>query len=313
MTEEAAAVQSNMNAFSAQIEASGIDVHVILVSSPLAAAGMGTCVDPTGIACIFVPGLNADGNGICLDPPLGAAGACPSKDDSNPATGYLHVLHAVASNDALNVLQSTFSSWQSMLRPDAVKTFIVVTDDEVRGNPTGDEFVTWVNSQPIFTSAKWRFSGVFCATNGANCSNVGATYSKLVSQTQGVAGDLALFGSGQVDAQFKAVTDSLADAIVRDAVPVDCAWKIPSPGDGKAVNPKQVNVHYTNTAGATQTIYQVNDAPTCTSDVLNWYYDDPTQPTQVKACPETCKIIQADQKARIDVLFGCDPERPPTK
>jgi len=89
MAQEVAAVQANLNAFSTQIEAAGIDVHVVVISAPPGGGpGGGGCVDPTGIACIFVPGLTAgsllNGNGICIDPPLGAAGACPQGDDINP-------------------------------------------------------------------------------------------------------------------------------------------------------------------------------------------------------------------------------------
>src|SRR5260221_9689615 len=204
MTEEVAAIQSNMNAFSSQIEASGIDVHVILISSSPGGGGSGTnqCVDPTGITCIFVPGLTVGGllaaNGICIAPPLGVAGACPSGDDSNPGAGYMHVRQAVDSHNALAQVQGTFGTWQQMLRPDAAKTIVVVSDDESQV-PAAD-FTTWVNGQALLKSSVFRFSGIFCTTPGsANCANVGTTYSQLEHQTGGVAGILCAVASGQVD------------------------------------------------------------------------------------------------------------------
>src|SRR5262249_35051255 len=79
MAQEVTAVQSTLNAFPQQIEAAGIDVHVVVTSAPPGGGmGGGACVDPTGIACIFVPSLTVgglfNGNGVCIDPPLGTQG-----------------------------------------------------------------------------------------------------------------------------------------------------------------------------------------------------------------------------------------------
>jgi len=320
MGEEVSAVQKNMNAFSTAITQSGIDAHVIVISSPPAptgATGQGQCIDPTGIACIFVPGLTVGGLGggllnalgVCIDPPLGKAGACPTSDESNPSAGFLHVRQSIDSHNALAQAQGTFQSWQSLLRPDAVKTFVVVSDDESR--MSAQAFTTWVNGQAVFKSAKWRFSGVFCETQAANCYNIGATYSDLVKQTGGVAGNLSNFDPKQVDAQFKTVFDSLADAIVKDAKPVDCHWNIPAPPNGETLDPMAVNVRYTNGAGATQTIFGVDGAAQCTAQFGGWFYDNPAAPTQVVACPTTCSMVQADLGARINVGFGCAREVPP--
>lgn len=149
-------------------------------------------------------------------PPLGKAGACPANDETN-LPNYMHWHQEVGSHDALNVIQTTFTNWQGMLRPGAAKTFVVVTDDENNAPPTGPEFATWVNAQPVFQGGVCRFSGIYCVTMSGNCAGQGATYQQLVTQTGGISGDMAQFSSGQVDAQFKAVFDTLARAIVQDA------------------------------------------------------------------------------------------------
>lgn len=311
MQEEAIALQNNMNAFSQQITATGIDAHVIVISSGPPGGVGATCqlLDFICWANLFSAWGNA--NGICIDPPLGLAGACPAGNDSNPPN-YLHLFQEVDSHNALGQLQAQFPSYQSMLRPDAAKTFVVVTDDEATP-PDANAFKTWVDSQPIFQSATWRLSGIFCLTGSSNCANVGTTYIQLADMTGGIKGDMSQFASGQVDAQFKSVFDSVANAIVADARPVDCEWGIPVPTDGTQIDFNTVNVHYLPGGDATQekSIYWVANASSCTTDYYGWYYDDPAHPTRVKACPDVCQVMQADTSAVVQVLFNCAREEPP--
>jgi hypothetical protein len=316
MGQEVSAVQSNLNTFSSQITSSGIDVHVVVISAPpMGGPGGGACVDPTGIACVFVPGLTVggliNGNGVCVDPPLGTQGACPQGDDSNAATGFLHVKQAVDSHNALAMVEQTYPNWQQILRPDAAKTFVVITDDE--SQVAAPDFTTWVNGQPLFQSGIWRFSGIFCTAGSVNCANVGTTYQTLVTQTAGVAGNLGELSDGQVDAQFKAVFDSLAKAVVKDARPVDCQWGIPAPPDGQTLDPQAVNVRYTTSVSTNTTIYGVDGADKCTDMFGGWYYDNPAAPAHVQACPQTCKILQADLSTKVEVLFGCARQTPPIR
>jgi hypothetical protein len=307
MVEEAAAVQKNINAFSQQIKASGVDVRVVLISSaPKGASGGGSCIDPTGIACIFVPGLKTGETGICVDPPLGKAGACPTGNETNEAAGFLHVREVVQSNDALQVLQRTYTQWQKMIRPDSAKTFVVVTDDDVRGEPGADAFQQWVSSQALFQGSTWRFSGLYCVTKGPNCFNAGLVYQDLVTRTKGITGDMAQFGSGNIDAQFKTVFDSLANAIVKDAVPVPCQYGIPAPPAGKTFDKKKLNVSYTNGANAKEDFFSVGTPGECSDQTGSWYYDDNNNPTKVVICPQACGRIQADDRATMQIIFDCD-------
>jgi hypothetical protein len=316
MAQEVSAVQSNLNAFSSQIAASGIDVHVVVISAqPGGGPGGGGCVDPTGIACAFIPGLTVgsliNGNGVCVDPPLGAQGACPQGDDSNPASGFLHVKQAVDSHNALAQVEQTYGMWQQMLRPDAAKTFVVITDDE--SQVAAADFTTWVDGQALFMSGIWRFSGIFCTAGSTNCANVGTVYSSLVTQTGGVAGNLGELSDGQVDGQFKTVFDSLAKAVVMDARPVDCQWTIPPPPNGQTLDPQAVNVRYSTGGGQSTTIYGVDGADKCTDMYGGWYYDNVAAPAHVLACPGTCKALQGDLSTRVEVLFGCARQTAPIR
>jgi hypothetical protein len=103
MQVEAASVKTNMNQFSAKIVASGIDVHVVLISE-----------------------LSGD-TGMCIDAPLGA-GNCPVKDTKLPT--FLHIDDGVGSTNALAKLLEHHKTWKDSMRPDAAKHIVIVSDDD---------------------------------------------------------------------------------------------------------------------------------------------------------------------------------------
>src|SRR5688572_28815304 len=98
MDEEIGFVQTNMNTFSQQISASGIDVHVVLIANE------------TGM------------RPVCIGAPLGS-GTCPG---DSKAPNYVHVPVGVGSHDALDQIIDTFPMYQQYLRPEATKSFVVI-------------------------------------------------------------------------------------------------------------------------------------------------------------------------------------------
>lgn len=277
MTSEAQAVQNNMNVFAQQIIASGIDVHVVLLSAP-----------QTIILGIPI------GNGVCVGAPLGS-GQCPS-DSLSPK--YLHLPVNVGSLDALNLLTSQYAQYKSMLRPNASKTFVVVTDDNATAAPNNSAatFSAAVTALDPVLFAKWTMSGVFCSTACANCSAVGSVYEDLRKQTAGVAGDMCL-------TDFAPVFKELAKAVITGSK-LSCEWAIPPSPVGQMFDPKLVNVIYTPDGAPARDLFNVPSATDCGA-LGGWFYDDNAKPTKVLVCPNTCAEIQADLKAKIAVAFGC--------
>jgi hypothetical protein len=277
MTTEAQAVQDNMNVFAQQIIASGIDVHVVILSSP-----------QTIILGIPI------GNGVCVGAPLGS-GQCPT--DSLPPR-YLHLPVAVGSLDALNLLVSHYGEYKSMLRPNASKTFVVVTDDNALAAPNNSAaaFSASVTALDPVMFAKWTLSGVYCSTPCLNCSAVGSVYEELRKQTGGVSGDMCT-------TDFAPVFKALAQAVIT-GTKLSCEWAIPPPPVGQMFDPKLVNVIYTPDGGAPRDLFNVPTAGDCAAQG-GWFYDDNAKPTKVLACPATCTEIQTDLKAKIAVAFGC--------
>jgi hypothetical protein len=292
MDEEIVFVREQLNRFSQQIVDSGIDVRIILISLP---------IDPNATDVVSIFDENDQDNGICIEPPLGS-GNCPA--DSNPPR-YLHVPTEVASHDALNLFVDTFPQWRDQLRPNATKTFVVVTDDNAEDAPNDSAaaFTAAVATLDPTLFAQWSFSGIYCFTDCEYAASVGAIYHQLVTQTQGVGGDLCL-------QDFAPVFDALAQAVI-GASSIDCAWAIPPAPAGQTFEVGRVNVQYTaEGAAAPQTIFHVPAAGDCGAQG-GWYYDDSANPTRITVCQSTCDAFKGDVNAKLDVLFGCETKDGP--
>jgi hypothetical protein len=275
MTFEAHFVQQNLNVFSRLISSGGVDARVVLISMPANTAAGTT------------------GTGICIAQPLGS-GNCPD-DTSYPR--LFHVPEVVNSNDELDKLMATYPQWRGVLRKGVAKTFVVVTDDN--SYTPAATFTSWVQSQTAFQNVLWRFSGIFCpVAGGTECAAQGVVYNDLVRTTGGVTGDLS-------KQDFAPVFMQLASSVVKDAVPVDCQWTIPTPSGGGKIDPDAVNVRFTQEDGTTETLEGVVDSKECDDVHGGWYYDDPAHPTRVVACDSSCRVMQSDHHARVEVLFGC--------
>ncbi|MEZ4444970.1 MAG: vWA domain-containing protein [Polyangiaceae bacterium] len=288
MSEEAVWTQQNMNAMVTAIVASGIDAHVVMLSS----------------------------TDICVPAPLGS-GSCPN-DENLPA--YRHVPQPIASTDALEKILATHSQWQPSLRPGATKTIVVISDDDsdlgasaftsqlLALDPSfaGFKFDAIVSYQDPFACLSACLPNL-CQGCGKCCSTCpqplsaaqGAVYQQLVQQTMGVSGDLC-------DQNFGPVFQDMATAVVQGAS-IACVYDIPEPGGGDPIDFTKVNVEYSpgpNQPG--QPIYYVPGGAMDCGPQGGWYYDDPQNPSQILLCESTCNAVQGNPDGKISVKFGCE-------
>ncbi len=313
MIEEAAAVQTNINAFSQQIVATGIDAHVVMLA---------------GYQFLILPG-------ICVPGPLGS-GLCPPQGSDTKLPNFLHPPNVlIDSVDAAKQLVQLFPVYKQMLRPNALKYLVVVTDDDSRtgtgSGGTGDPG-PYDNNPDLFIkdytaldpsladssgNPKWKLSAVYSFTQCANAAAVGQVWKDIVTKTGGVHGDICQCPPGQAApcAQtFQKIFNELATKIIQGSQPLTCEWKIPPPPAGQTLDPNKVNVEFINQdAGTQETIFHVKDAAACDPVVGGWYYDNNAAPTSVKACPASCSKITPVVKGRIDVVFGCATKNLPPR
>lgn len=277
MVQEIEFVQMYMNEFSEQIVASGIDVRVILI---------------------------AGAQDVCIGAPLGSGQCAPMGDDTN-LPSYVHIPQPVGSNDALTQIIDTYPLWQQYLRPEATKSFVVITDDNATTNNVRRE--PRVNSAQLFTEElamldpmmfqEWTFNGVYCFTDCPESFAVGTVYAELVEATMGVGGDLCL-------QDFQPVFDRLAKQIITNAgSTIACEWELPPPVAGQSFSRDLVEVARTTGAGTTP-LARVNTEADCANG--GWYFNSLLNPTQILACPNTCMEMQNQSGGKIDITFGCE-------
>ncbi len=313
MLEEAAAVQTNINAFSQQIVATGIDVHVVMLA---------------GYQFLILPG-------ICVPGPLGSGQCPPAGTDTKLPNFFHHPSAFIDSVDAAKQLVQLFPAYKFMLRPGALKYLVVVTDDDSRtgtgsggtGDPgpydnNPDLFIKdYTALDPMLADSagkpNWKLSAVYSFTQCANAAAVGQVWKDIVTKTGGVHGDICQCPPGQAApcAQtFQKVFNELATKIIQGAQPLTCEWVIPPPPQGQTLDPNKVNVEFINQDNGTkETLFHVDDASKCDPLLGGWYYDNNAAPKAVKACPASCSKITPVVKGRIDVVFGCATQNLPPR
>lgn len=85
-----------------------------------------------------------------------------------------------------------------------------------------------------------------------------------------------------------------------------CDFEIPPPPDGQELAPNEVNFTYMPKGmGTPKILPRADDLADC-SDLPGWYYDNNTVPTKIVLCPASCATVQADNNAKVSVLFGCN-------
>ncbi len=330
MTDEIIGVQKNINVnFRQIIEDSGIDYRVILVAEHGPA-------NPDESVCIEAP-LSGIPAGGCAPPP-----AIPV----NNAPKFYHYDRTILSTDSWCRLLETFNQpdqngftqvgWKEWLRPDSFKTFIEITDDRATCTAsTGDSFNdsdTIAGGEaaavkfdqallklspenfgtPDARNYSW-YSIVGLAPNNpvtqpylpadpillGTCLDAvqsGTGYQALSVMTNGLRFPLCEIGS--YDAVFKAI----AEGVIAGSK-VACDFPIPDPPMGQTVDLKTVEVQYTPAGmGAGTKLKKVADLASCEANAF--YLDEATK--RVYLCPDTCGVVQKDDKAKIDVLFACE-------
>ena len=278
MGEEAAILQSQMNAFAAYFETVSLDYRVIVIAD----VESGTGID------------------VCVPPPLAGSPSCPESDGPR----YRRIRHWVGSTDALEVIDAEWNNFADFLRPDAETHFIVVSDDESQrdaawfrvqmaprlpGGFTFHSIVSLTESEDCFL--------FFCDTIGCSGPNGsaearGSTYIDLSGLSGGVAASIC-------DAEWTPIFAQIAEGVVRGAG-LACSYAIPAAPFGEIVY-ESVRVEFLSADGTTRVAgAQVAGVSACSSGD-QWYYDNNAAPTTIELCPNAC----GDRAGSIEIFFDC--------
>ena len=287
MGEESSFVRDRINDFSKQISLTGIDVRVFMLAEALLFPCIGPACPP----------------GICVDAPLGS-GSCPN--DHNPPH-YFHPSGTdVYSTDSLSVIIDSWPSWGNVVREDATKYLIIISDDNAAA-PYIDDAQTFIDTFTALAPSKlsgFTAHGIYCFSDQGDCVVKGQVYEDLVNLTGGIHGDLAL-------QDFQPIFDAVAEQVVIAAAELPCQWDLPDPPEGEELDPALVNVLFTAGDASETDIYKVAGESDCDPDSGGWYYDNEANPATIHLCAASCDLVSGDPQGRIDILFGCSTKLPP--
>ncbi len=285
--------RDQLNGLVARLEAAGQDPRVIVVS-----CGKDDCNDHQAY-------------GVCVPPPLGAAGACESRrelSDSNPPR-YLHVERRVSSRRSLLSVVESYSEWQHMVRPASKKHFVVVsagasdwgtgtiaTAMGVMGFGIGDYQVHAIVPQQSREAACRESPLSFCCLSAPSSSEL-LSMKDLVTSIGGASFDLC---KSDISPGFDAISDSITQG-----TSTPCAWELPKPPGEKSVDPDKINIVVTNASDGATTLGYASSEADCASVDHAWYYEDPSNPSSIRVCPQTCSWLQEPSAAKVDVRYGC--------
>jgi len=294
------AIQAALNKFSGDVEAAGIDAHIVLLTSQAlcvpAPLGSGKC----GAA------------GLPLGPGLPGAGAPASAPDSNPPR-LLHLDVSFGYGEGMPVLLNNFVHFKQALRADA-RTQLVLTEDgappmsaqavidHIEGRTSATGTPAW---SPGLVADSWIFSGVICKNGlgGGACLTaflLPETTSALIELSGGVSEDLSLAGQQGSD-PFAGLLQELAAKVIVGAE-LSCEYDIPEVPAGQTFDRGLVNVLY-GTGGSDKEVFPY--AEDACRDAVAWHYDDNDAPTKILLCPKACERARTSEDGKLEVKFGC--------
>jgi hypothetical protein len=372
MRQEIERVQEGMNDFAALIESRDLDYRVILLSLRADPCASDADCDSDGETCSLP-------NGVCVarvcSPSCGAGFTCtdgfcrsnrhpvcipsPLAGDTQCGDGprFFHVELDILSTQPIEQLLGTLAQspgyaegesrgsapWRDLLRPDATKTIVVVTDDNARTCALPGTGRCAAGDPPITSTSLEDFPG------GPNPFNGETLGPGILTDTYGSLFEgykfSAIYGwgsetdpsvrcsysdgqpqpdsSGPTYTELVRRTDGVRAQICADAsewtafftdvasavergTRIECNIAIPAAPEGFFFDRDLINVFVDVGEGAERIGFSQDEAG-CTA-TGGWYYDDPEEPTEVILCPATCDRVQESSGTvrNVDVQFGCE-------
>ncbi len=333
-------VQAGLNDFAELIASRDLDYRVIMLSR----RGVGRTDQEISGSYRYQ---------VCIPEPLAGDANC----GDNPGLFY-HVDVDIKSTQLIEQLLGTLAQtegyrdneargsapWAHLLRPEATKTIVVVTDDNARtcerrdigsiecqdtdpaltatslenfpggGNPFNSNELGPGLLRPTYGSMfeGYTFAGIYGWGSETNpdtrCQYANDDYPVAAGHTYTTLVQRTNGVRAQIcdaAAAWGPFFSAIASAVVRTARP-SCVVDIPEPPAGLIFQHDRINVFIDVGFGPLR-IARVAEASACDARG-GWYYDNELVPTSVTLCPATCGSVQTAEAPRVDVEFGCQSD-----
>ncbi len=333
MRNEIGQVEANISTnFANIIEASGVDYRVIMLSRHRTGSGIDICVEAP------LSGIPAGG---CASPP-GAPVNGPRyfhyDQFINSHDTLCVTLDTFSSPDPHGFAPT---GWQGWLREEAFKVIVPITDDGVRcdsfddgdnvggGTTVAGQFDTallGLSPAQFGTAAErnYQWYSIVALQDFNPTGNGGQPTTDAWPPTDPVTSDRCTPGSAgpgtgyqglsvltgglryptcwadRPGGTFDVIFQKIAEGVIAGAQ-VACEFDVPEPPMGEEIDFETVKVEYTPSDGSpAQTFDPVPDVTQCAPGK---FYIENEQ--KIFLCPDTCTTVQADDAAKIGILFGC--------
>ncbi len=208
---------------------------------------------------------------------------------------YLHVDTRVRSHDALLEILGHYNDYDQFLRADSEKHIIAITDDSSQLGY--QSFTTQLNAttNPGW-GTEWTFHSIVAYGNvpQIGCptgAGIGNNYLALSQATGGYTKQIC-------GADFTDVFQGIYEAVTFAGLP--CVLPLDAPPANATLDPSNVEVTWQKAVGGTQVLPR-NDA--CNGD--GWRFDNPSNPSQIELCPQTCDVLGVASAGAVDLGVGC--------
>jgi hypothetical protein len=185
---------------------------------------------------------------------------------------------------------------QLAARPGEASAVVLITDGEPQGPAAMCGSVNPEDPAVIANLANTAFMNNGVRTFVVGLPGVNVSVANQIAAGGGTTAAVLATDPTKVEESFR---DALA--VVRGKA-LPCELNLPTKVLKGEISYALVNVLYSKGGGGTPaTLLQ---DPTCASGD-GWRYDNPSMPTKIVLCPKTCGEVQADPKAKVEILLGC--------
>ncbi|MCA9601892.1 MAG: hypothetical protein R3A78_11685 [Polyangiales bacterium] len=292
---------------------------------------------------------------ICVAKPLGgiddlnADGHCDTVPSMPVNTAkFFHHSQTIGSNDAFCRLLDSYNKadafnlqpngYKDVLRPDAFKFILVITDDRVNcgfGGNTYSDLDTVVGGTNVAASFDTALRALSPSDFGVDAEHRNYSFWSIVAQAPYMSTGMGDYGLPvppseasttdvcTPDAQqsgtgyqalsmltggyrfpscglaYSPIFSLMAQGVI-EVAQVGCDFAVPDPPDGEHLDLSTVQVKYSSGDTLIGKYNQVANEAACTPEAF--YIENETT---IKLCPDLCNVVQADENANVNVLFGC--------
>ncbi len=248
-------------------------------------------------------GTEPDGSTPTVGALTGGIGFCQARQEANPDEKCVVVLVTDGQPRGCGLDNECNGGGNDCVDPNAAATLTPIAAD---GLTTGVQ--TFTVGMDGVNDDGFNLLNAIAIAGGTDCTPDDAGAEACDVSASGSASLLeALTGIRDIVTVTETVTETMT---VVETQTLECQWGIPEVPEGETFDPGLVNVTLSIAGAEAEPLGAVEDEDACENVESGWYFDDPDDPNQILACPQSCTAIEEAEEPVVQILLGCAPEPP---